>query len=71
MNTRRPASRIGARTIVPGVAAVLITGLPAAAQAAPTSRAATTITCNAMEADLPDAFGRDCDSGQWGPSRTS
>ncbi|MFJ3594799.1 hypothetical protein ACIQUY_39570 [Streptomyces sp. NPDC090231] len=62
------------RTGLPALAAAaaclfLGTVAPAAAAAPHTAamRAGGAITCQEVDADLPDVFGRECNSNQWGP----
>jgi len=51
-----------------GTAATAVASSPTAAdRSAATSRAAAAFTCSDLDADLPNVFGRDCDSHQWGP----
>ncbi|QMU73221.1 hypothetical protein [Streptacidiphilus sp. P02-A3a] len=77
MTTTQRVRRTGMRALVTGTAVFLVTAAPAAAWAAPsqtagdraaaTPRAETAITCNELDADIPNVFARDCDSRQWGP----
>ncbi|MFF3261177.1 hypothetical protein ACFYWO_18630 [Streptomyces sp. NPDC002932] len=69
--------RSGRRALVAGAALFLAMAAPAVAWAAPSQataghtaaapRAATAITCSELDQDLPNVFGRDCDSREWGP----
>ncbi|MCG5216960.1 hypothetical protein [Streptosporangium sp. KLBMP 9127] len=72
MTATRRACRGARKALTVGAfAAALATAAPAAASAAPhdapTMRAAETITCGEVSPDLPNVFGRDCDTGRWGP----
>jgi hypothetical protein len=67
--------RTGLRTLAAGaVAAFLATAAPVTATAASShtaagaaTRAGEVIRCGEVAADLPDVFGRNCDSDRWGP----
>jgi hypothetical protein len=77
MTTSQRVRRTGMRALVAGTAVFLITAAPAAAWAATSQtatvrsadapQAGTTITCNELDTDIPNVFGRECDNGQWGP----
>jgi hypothetical protein len=42
-------------------------GVASASSTVPAPQAALTITCNELDLDLPNVFGRDCDGQTWGP----
>ncbi|MFE9492550.1 MULTISPECIES: hypothetical protein [unclassified Streptomyces] len=75
MTTSQHVRRTGLRVLVAGAAAAfLAAAVPVAATAATphataergasAMRAAVTITCQEVDADLPGVFGRDCNSQQ-------
>ncbi|MFE5736048.1 hypothetical protein [Streptomyces celluloflavus] len=73
MTASQRVRRIGLRTLAAGaVAAFLATAAPVTATAAAShggaaTRAGEKITCNSVDADGPNVFGRECNTGRWGP----
>ncbi|MFH8587348.1 hypothetical protein ACH4GP_23595 [Streptomyces celluloflavus] len=73
MTASQRVRRTGLRALAAGaVAAFLATAAPVTATAASShggaaTRAGEKITCNSLDVDGPNVFGRDCDTDRWGP----
>ncbi|MHC3821152.1 hypothetical protein [Streptomyces sp. DT9] len=70
MTIIRHLPRTGLQALAAAAACLFLGTVAPAAAAAPHTaamRAGGAITCQEVDADLPDVFGRDCNSNQWGP----
>lgn len=73
MSAARWTSRTVRKALAVGAfAAALVGAAPAIAATAaphnaPTMRAGEVIICNEVSAELSNVFGRDCNTGAWGP----